>query len=165
MKKTYIFLFLLLSVLSFSLFKYDSFSNDNFLDTKLSTKVDEKHYFSNGSYIVITLETLEFTELSNNNIIKGFKSATAYDSKDKILWEFHVFASFLLNEGISSLVLETNYSYKINNNKWKFSNGESFHNNNVAEAKGIMKQKVLFITTKTVDIHLKLTSDIYGNIT
>ena len=133
-----------------------------------SNEFVERIDLPDGSYIIITLDSSSNVLLNNSifsNTKNGTKTAVGHGINGKVLWEFTINATFNLNYGISATATSSSYTYVIKNKQWHFSDGWSDYSSNMAEAKGVMKHKLLLITLKNINIHLTLTSDVYGNIT
>ena len=165
MKK--IMVFLILSVFLSMTNKVDA---SIVIEQNLSTLNDEVIYFDDGSYIVYSIKEFNSYAPRSNEIIKDSytktsqKRVTKYGSDGSELWVYVLNATFFIETGISSECLSSSYSTTINDSSWKFSDGNSSFENNVAYGKGVFKNKVLFITTQTVNIDIALTCDVNGNL-
>lgn len=126
----------------------------------------EKIYLEDGSYIIITTTQVDV----NNGLSRSAttysktKTATNYDSDDQIVWQYVLSCTFSVNQGVSATCTSATYTYDIYNTSWSFSDGNSYASGNTGYGEGLFRRKVLFVTVSNVTIDLKLTCDIYGNI-
>jgi hypothetical protein len=123
-------------------------------------------YLDDGSYIVYTIsqENSGFIMLIDEYSKTCQKTVTKYSNNDEVLWVYVLNATFLISDGVSSSCISTTYSTTINDTSWKFSDGNSYYNGNVAYGEGVFKNKVLFVTIQTINIDISLTCDVNGNV-
>ena len=123
-------------------------------------------YCDDDGYIISTIgETnSNITLLSSTYTKTGYKDVIKYNSKDEILWVYTLSATYNVNSGVSSNCISSSYSTTINNNDWKFSDGNPYFNSNTAYGEGLFKNKFLFVTTQKITIDISLTCDAYGNL-
>ena len=126
----------------------------------------EKIYLDDGGYIIIT--TTQYTDDSGlsraTTSYSKTKTATNYDSNDQVAWQYVLSCTFSVNEGVSATCTSATYTYDIYDTHWSFSDGNSYSSGNTGYGEGLFRRKILFITTSNVTIDLKLTCDVYGNI-
>ena len=105
------------------------------------------------------VSALSTTKTKTGEIKKEFYN------KDTIEWTYILSATYELVEGVSVTCTSSDYSYSISKSQWKFSDGNSYYENNVAHGKGTFKYKVFgFITSTTINLDVTLTCDVYGNL-
>lgn len=146
-------------------------SNPSLDDDNLSFVNEEKHSFSDGSFILVKTYVLENTMsgiqmLDLNDVYNrtGIKDVTKYNANNNVEWQYTLYAHFEVTEGVSSRCYSTNYTQNIYNTAWTFSNGNSYYQANTAYGTGVYKYKRLFIVTETQNIDIQITCDIYGNV-
>lgn len=166
MKKRLIAIFLafiFIFMLTPSVFAGDTVTMDNQSSTEII-------YLDNGSYITITLITQDISPLSleSSNSTSftrtGRKLVTSTDKNGNLEWEYTLFAEYSVVEGVSATCTSARYSQTIYASGWSFSNGNATKSGNIAYGVGTFKRKVLFVTADTVNIDIKLSCDIYGNL-
>ncbi len=126
-------------------------------------------YLEDGSYI--TTELREEIFVVNDSVLrsesltkKGSKTVTYRDSNGNVDWEYILSGEFAFVEGVSAICTNATYTVHIYNDDWSFSNGSATKSSNVAYGVGTFKKKLLFITTKTVNIDISITCDVNGNL-
>lgn len=164
MKKC-IFSFLFATVLGLML-TIPAFATDG---TNEPCMMDSCHiiYLEDGSYITTVLQ--EETSVASNLILrstsltkKGSKTVTYRDNNGDVCWEYILTGEFSVVEGTSVTCTNSTYTVNIYDSDWSFNNGSATKSVNVAYGVGTFKKKVLFITTKTVNIDISITCDVNG---
>lgn len=124
-----------------------------------------------SSYIEYTLYENETPNkqvlLNNSNTYNkiGTKTVTKYDDNKNELWEYILTADFTINEGISSICTNVNYSTKIYETNWNFNNEGTNMINNTAYGKGSFHYTILwFIKTQTINIDISIQCDNHDNL-
>lgn len=166
MKKR-IFFILFATVLSLML-SVPTFATDGINDPCV---MDSCHiiYLDDGSYITTELRE-EISDVSDSVLRsvsltkKGSKTVTYYDNNGNISWKYILTGEFSVVEGMSAICTNSTYTENIYDNDWSFSNGSATKSVNVAYGVGTFKKKLLFITTKTVNIDISITCDANGNL-
>lgn len=167
MKKLFLLITLLLFIsISFLFNKNVQATSINNYGNIISSCTEE---FDDSSYIEYKLyenNILDLQALSNNTYTKsGTKTVIKYDSENNKLWEYILTADFTINEGISSICTNVNYSTQIYDNNWKFNNEGTNINNNIANGKGNFTQTIFwFIKTQTINIDISIQCDNHGNL-
>ncbi len=141
-------------------------ASGNLLPNDSTIILSKTEYLEDGSYLVYeTFEQQSDVVLLATSYYKtGTRNVTRYDSNNKVQWIYTLSAEFWIEEGISAICTKADYSTTINNSNWKFSDGSTNYSGNTAYGKGKFTHKVLFITTKTETIDIKLSCDSYGNL-
>ncbi len=123
-------------------------------------------YYEDGSYLTIhELQiTVESSVRATSTIINAKRPITYTNSSGELVWEYYLHATFSYVYGSSATCTIASYDYTIHKDSWSFSDGSTSRSGGTAYGYGTFKNKVLFITTKTVNIDTYLTCDIYGNI-
>lgn len=124
-------------------------------------------YYEDGSTLTISpVHVIESTENARSQSVTKTtsKDATYADSKGNLEWKYTLYGTFSYVYGVSSTCDKASYSQTIYDNSWSFSDGSAARYGNTAHGKGHYDKKVLFITTESKDVDVKLTCDIYGNI-
>ena len=122
-------------------------------------------YIGDGYYIV--------TEISSDPIIQRSSSftktantvVTVYNANDEIACQYTLFGEFQVVSGVSVVCTSATYTQNIYDTGWSFSNGQATKSGATAYGVGKFTKKVLFITTKEIEIDISFTCDIYGNVT
>ena len=124
--------------------------------------------FDDGSVLKISpiiWSEENFVAYSTEKTISGHKTASFTDSSGNLEWQYTLYATFSYIEGVSATCTNTYYTHNIYASGWSFSDGAATTSGNVAQGLGIFVKKFLFITTKTYNIDISITCDIYGNVT
>jgi hypothetical protein len=120
--------------------------------------------FEDGSYLTISpIQSYE----SNSRAIttkNAYQLYTFTNTSGELEWEFVLNATFNYVYGTSVTCTAASYDYTIYANSWKFSDGSASYSGATAHGYGTFKNKVLFITTKTINAELEITCDVYGNL-
>ena len=126
--------------------------------------ISEKVEYCDDGYNIIRL--YESTESSYRNTYTktGVAEYLHYSSDNTLVWKYTLTGYFEVNQGISSICYDVDYSTQINSNGWHFYNNGTYYNGNTAYGAGTFKYKVLMITINTINVDLSVTCDIYGNI-
>ena len=124
-------------------------------------------YYDDGSYLTIYPVTVENVSTTRGSIqqLTASKPVTLTDSSGNLEWEYTLNAEFTVVYGSDSYCLNAHYIQNIYQSGWTFSDGNAYFSDNVATGLGKYVKKVLFVTTKTYNINITLTCDIYGNVT
>lgn len=128
--------------------------------------VGSVHTFEDGSYIIIGVPKISLVPLmrSNSLSLSAEIPASFINASNEIEWEYTLTATFSYVYGVSATCTNADYSYTIYDDSWKFSDGSTSRSGATAYGYGTFKNKFLFITTKTVEIDLSMTCDVYGNL-
>lgn len=122
--------------------------------------------YDDGSYLtVITSEVASAGNSRASATTKNqYKTFTYCNSSDEIEWVYTLYATFSYVYGSSVTCTASSYDYTIYKDSWKFSDGSTSHSGATAYGYGTFKNKVLFVTTKTINVEAEITCDVYGNI-
>lgn len=123
--------------------------------------------YEDGSKLTISLAPAEQTYStlsSTSSIIPWKKEAKFENSNGEVEWIYTLHATFSYVKGVSSVCTDAYYTQTIYQGNWTFSNGAATKSGNTARGTGNYIKKVLFITTKDIDLDITITCDIYGNI-
>ena len=132
--------------------------------------------FDDGSYIVhyedgatLTVSAPRIPDHADPDSTKGTLTvitrsidATYRDSDGDLEWKYTLTGTFSYTYGVSSTCTSATYSQNIYQGSWEFSDGAATASGNQAHGTGTYKQKLLFITIRTVNVNLLLTCDKYG---
>ena len=124
-------------------------------------------YLEDGSYIVKELYIVEsnYNARSTEYTKEHHLAVIQYSASDKVLWTYDLYGTFTIVEGVSCVATASSYETTINNSTWHFSNGSSRCVDCYVYGAGTFKHKILGITTKTINIDVRIECDEYGNIT
>lgn len=121
--------------------------------------------FEDGSYLTISpIQSYVSNSRATSTTKNAHRTYTFTNSSDEVQWQFVLNATFSYVYGSSVTCTNANYNYTINESSWKFSNGSTSISGATAYGYGTFKNKVLFVTTKTVNAELAITCDVYGNL-
>lgn len=160
MKKTFVSLILIISMITSTIIPA-------FAAEPVSNEISESvtiTYLDDGSYIVKTIVSNPVESRSSTFTKTGNIVASHYSGDDELLWQYTLYGEFLVNSGVSAVCTSATYTQNIYASSWSFSNGQATASGNTAYGVGTFKDKVLFVTIKTVDIDLNIVCDIYGNL-
>lgn len=157
--KKFICLFFAAIICFSSIFSVNA-TSDPFSNTDSNTVI----VYDNGDYL--TISPIIYTESTTRaaNTKDGHKTYTYSNSSDEVEWIFVINATFSYVYGSSVTCTNSSYTYTIYKDSWKFSDGSTSRSGGTAYAYGTFKNKVLFITTRTVDVEAQISCDIYGNL-
>ena len=117
-------------------------------------------YFEDGSYIVITISSIE-TRATNVRI--GTKDCKYFNSNNVTQWTLTITGSFTYN-GFSSTCNGASYTVEIENDNWYEISGSAGRSGSTAVAEVTMGQKWLGIKIKEETMQITLTCDANGNL-
>ena len=117
-------------------------------------------YFNDGSYSIITLETISMTK----GTVSKSKSYKYYNSNSILQWKATLTASFSYN-GSTASCTSASASYTIYKDSWSNTLSTASKSGATATGNFTFKHYVLGICTKTVNKTLTLTCDKNGNVT
>ena len=160
MKKTFVSLILIISMITSTIIPA-------FAAEPVSNEISESvtiTYLDDGSYIVKTIVSNPVESRSSTFTKTGNIVASHYSGDDERLWQYTLYGEFLVNSGVSAVCTSATYTQNIYASSWSFSNGQATASGNTAYGVGTFKDKVLFVTIKTVDVDLNIVCDIYGNL-
>lgn len=118
--------------------------------------------YDDGSYITVSVG--KFGNVNSRGSVSDYKSYTYRNGSGEVEWVYTLYGTFAYVYGTSSTCTKVSYDYTIYDDSWEFSNGSCSRSGGTAYGYGTFKNKVLFITTKTINIDANLTCDIYGNL-
>ena len=118
--------------------------------------------YEDGSYITVSVG--KSGNVNSRGSVSDYKSYTYRNGSGEIEWVYTLYATFAYVYGTSSTCTKVSYDYTIYKDSWEFSNGSCSRSGGTAYGYGTFKDKVLFITTQTVNIDAYITCDIYGNL-
>lgn len=118
--------------------------------------------YDDGSYITVTIG--RSGNPNSRDSVSNYKTITYNDSSGEVEWVYTLYATFAYVYGTSSTCTKVSYDYTIYRDSWEFSNGSASRSGDTAYGYGTFKNKILGITTKTINIDTYLTCDIYGNL-
>lgn len=131
------------------------------IDVSAATSSDEIEYFSNGDYIIFTIE-----DESSNSIQPYSKTVTKsktgrYIHKNSVQWYVKVTGTFTYGSGTSKCT-SSSVSAKSNVNIWKITSSSSGKSKNTATATATAKQYYSGSVIDTVTRTVKLTCSSTG---
>lgn len=112
-------------------------------------------YFSDGSYSVTTIESINVAVMANSSVSK-YKTITHYSSKDEKEWEITITGTFTYT-GSSATCTNSTVSYTIYDKNWKVTSAQASKSGRTATGEFTLKRYFLGIPTKTVNETLTLT--------
>lgn len=122
-------------------------------------------YFEDGSSITTTI-TQQISSLSPRatKTVSGSKVKTGKNSDGDILYKFKVNGTFSVNVGVSATCTAVSCGASDLASGWSLDSSTTSKSGNTARATGILKYKVLLITTQTIEIPLTLSCDANGTL-
>lgn len=153
-----IIVILLLNILSLSTLAASDSSIEPPIDLET---VENIEYFSDGSYMITTIETVDGISLMSTSTITGSKSYHYYNSKDVEQWTATIIGTFSYN-GSSATCTSSSTSYTIYNSNWKVTEATATKSGNKAIGKFTVKYYFLGIPTKTIEYTLTLSCSANG---
>lgn len=149
-------------------FIFASFTIHTIAETINSTRNIDTivQYYDDGSYLTVSAPQLTLLKSVRSTLttIEAEQFAKFTNSSGELEWEYTLTATFSYVYGSSVTCTDASYDYSIYDTSWKFSNGSASHSGATAYGYGTFKNKVLFITTKTINVDLSITCDVYGNL-
>ena len=119
--------------------------------------------YEDGSYAVITVSE-SISSSVRGTVKSGTKTTNYYSDNDTLLWRHIQHGTFDYTYGVSSVCTSASYSHTIYNDSWSLKSGKAWIDGNSSEGTATFVKKVLFVTTKTVNVASNLRGDIYGNL-
>lgn len=163
MKKTLIFITIMSVILSISIPASAATPS-----IEANHQNDEIIYFDDGSYLVTsfveTIDEVKYSAKSSTFIRTGTKKAEYYSNDNELLWIYTLTGEFNVNNGVSVICTNATASQTINSSSWGFYDENTYIENQIAHGEGLFKKKILFVTTKTVEIDLFIVCDTFGNL-
>ena len=126
--------------------------------------ISEKVEYCDGGYNIIRLYESIANDYRNTYTKTGVAEYLHYSNDNTLVWKYTLTGYFEVNQGVSSVCYDVDYSTQINSNGWHFYNDGTYYSGNTAYGAGTFKYKVLMITINTINVNLSVTCDIYGNI-
>lgn len=121
-------------------------------------------YFEDGSSVTTTI-TQQINKASRAvTTVSGSKVKTGRNSNGQIEYKFQVNGTFSVNVGISATCTAVSCGASELANGWSLDSSTTSKSGNTASATGILKYKVLFVTTHTIEIPLSLSCDANGTL-
>ena len=121
-------------------------------------------YFEDGSSVTTTI-TQQINKVSRAvTTVSGSKVKTGRNSNGQIEYKFQVNGTFSVNVGISETCTAVSCGASELANGWSLDSSTTSKSGNTASATGILKYKVLFVTTHTIEIPLSLSCDANGTL-
>lgn len=124
------------------------------------TQVIEVQRFTDGSYLVITIQSIE-TYASGAKT--GTDTCTYYSASNEILWEAVLTGTFTYN-GTTATCTASSCDVTIYDNNWYVISKSASKSANAATGTVTMGYKFLGITIKQDTYDLSLSCDPYGNL-
>lgn len=108
-------------------------------------------YFSDGSYMVTTIEVTETRQTrAASGTVSGNKTRDYYNSSNQLVWSITVYGTFSFN-GSSAEATDADYSYEVYSSDWSFVSGSASYSGATATASGRFKHGLLS-TNATVSL-------------
>ena len=121
-------------------------------------------YFEDGSSVTTTI-TQQINKVSRAvTTVSGSKVKTGRNSNGQIEYKFQVNGTFSVNVGISATCTAVSCGASELAIGWSLDSSTTSKSGNTASATGILKYKVLFVTTHTIEIPLSLSCDANGTL-
>lgn len=120
-------------------------------------------YFDDGYYFVTTV-TQSPSSRATTYTKDGHKTISLFNSSDELQWEYTLVGTFKVTTGVSAVCTNSTFEYKIYNDSWSLTAHDNSYSENAAYGTATFKKKVLFITTSTKNIDVRVLCDVYGNI-
>ena len=130
----------------------------------ISSSTDEVVFLENGNYIIKEIKEINEVRIARGTTYykTGQLEVNEYNVSNNKLWTYTLTGTFLVEEGISCICTSSSYSIEIFKNTWSFSDGRALYGSNYAHGLGTFTCKILFVTTQTIGIDVKLYCDSYG---
>lgn len=123
-------------------------------------EVEYMYYLSDGSYIVVELNT---SPARASSTVTGTKTYTCKDDNGTALWKAVLTGTFSYT-GSSSSCTSSSCSVTIYDSAWYLVSKSASKSGNTATASVTMGKKVLGITVSTIPITINLSCDANGNL-
>lgn len=121
--------------------------------------------FEDGAYLhVIISEDVTASNSRSTQSKCGSNKTTYYDADGTALWVFTLHGSFQYTPGVSASCTSSSYSINIYDDNWENTAASAYKSGNQAIGDATFKEKILFITTETENVHTTLSCDSYGNL-
>ncbi len=159
MKKFVCIIVLCCLMLSLSL---PAFANNSLDDIERSSTIT---YLDDGYYVVTEVISNTVTSRASTFTKTANKVVTVYNGDNEVACQYTLFGEFQVVSGVSAVCTSATYTQNIYANGWTFSDGQATRSGATAYGVGKFTKKVLFITTKEINIDISFTCDIYGNVT
>lgn len=118
--------------------------------------------WEDGSYLTSTL-TSESVPVKASVVRVTGNQAFEYRSSDgDLLWKYVLTGIFDVNLGVSSVCIDSTYSYEIYASGWSLTDHSNSYSGNMAYGTATFKHKILFITTTTRNISAEIGCDKNG---
>ena len=168
MKKT-LSLVLLITAL-FNLCAICAFADTQITSTNITFNADGSttYVHDNGTTTVVSaIEDVTEVGIQTRATYNKAGSVTAVNTDNDTgaeNWRYKLIGYFTYEEGVSCVCTNATHEATITNDWWwHFSGGGNSWSGNAAYGVGKFEYKVLFVTTETVNIDLRICCDSYGN--
>ncbi len=149
---------LLMNILSVSTFAVSGSSIESPIDLGAAENIE---YFSDGSYLITTIEPVDGISQMSTSTKSGSKSYRYYNSKDVQQWVVTIIGTFSYN-GSSATCTNSRTSYTVYNSKWKVKNATATKSGNKAIGNFTVKYYFTGIPTKTIERTVTLSCSATG---
>ena len=160
MKKALVCVVMSLNIIISAVFPAFAYDQVDYMDDIATIR-----YIEDGYYIVTEINSDNVNQRASSFTKTANKVVTVYNANDEIACQYTLFGEFQVVSGVSAVCTSATYTQNIYDDGWSFSNGQATKSGATAYGVGKFTKKVLFITTKEIEIDISFTCDIYGNVT
>lgn len=123
-------------------------------------------YFEDGSSITttVTQQVNDIETFATTKTVSGSKTATIKNSDGDVLFKFKVNGTFSVNVGVSATCTAVSCSASDLASGWSLDSYTTSKSSNKANATGVFKHKVLFVTNVTQEVSGTLACDANGTL-
>ena len=160
MKRFITFILVLASLMAMVVPVYAADTEPETVQLEDGTKIT---YFGDGGVLTTYPATIVEESYSTLGTAKTITAAkdNIYEYDGVVEWKYTLTASFTYT-GDSSVCTSASYTKTIYKDNWQFSDGSTSRSGNRAYGYGTFKYKVLFVTTKTVNIDISMFCTVGG---
>lgn len=123
-------------------------------------------YFEDGSSITttVTQQINNIETLATTKTVSGTKTITSKNADGDVLFKFKVNGTFSVNVGVSATCTAVSCGASDLASGWSLDSYTTSKSSNKANATGVFKHKVLFVTNVTQEVSGTLACDANGTL-
>lgn len=149
-------------ILLLSLFTVNISANSDIGNEIVISQTTE--YFDDGSSITttVTQQISDVETFATTKTVSGSKTITSKNADGDVLFKFKINGTFSVNVGVNATCASVSCSASYLASGWSLDSSSTSKSGNKANATGIFKYKVLFVTTITQEVSGTLACDANG---
>lgn len=123
-------------------------------------------YFEDGSSITTTITQYvnDVSTLATTKTVSGSKTRTVKNADNEVLYKFKINGTFSVTVGVSATCTAVSCSASDLASGWSLDSYTTSKSSNKANATGVFKHKVLFVTNVTQEVSGTLACDANGTL-